>query len=149
MKKIYKKNDNYIVCDRSMYNLESMNYFELIETKKRLEKKYNMFKKGELFVELSNDIYTNILLVKKYINKFNDYRTVKVSYDGGYDYSKKVYTINKAKKKDVVRWLKKNGLNVGYNRYDIDSDYDCTGNMTGENIEIRGDRVVIERWYDL
>lgn len=143
---------NYLVeilKEYGMENLDGMNYFELMEVKKRLEKKYNKFKGKIIFYELLNDIYNNLMIVQKYINKFNNYRTVKIIQDGNYDYDKTVYIIKGSKTKETLTWLNKNGLKVGYDRFNCYSDYDCTGDLSSQSIEVKGDRVIIEKWYDL
>lgn len=44
---------------------------------------------------------------------------------------------------------RKNGLEKGCKSYDIYSDYDCTGFMIRENVEIRGSKVIVTKCYDV
>ena len=151
-----------ITVDSNRYYLPEENYFELKELEKKLSDKYKIYfdiikrhikRCGEIednsILEVANETYNKLYLVRTYINRFNGYKAVSVAYEGEYGVNEDIYTFKNGKKKNVTKWVEKNGLEKGCKSYDIYSDYDCTGAMIRENVEIRGSKVIVTKCYDV
>ena len=151
-----------ITVDSNIYYLLEENYFELKELEKKLSDKYKIYfdiikrhikRCGEIednsILEVANETYNKLYLVRTYINRFNGYKALSVACEGEYGVNEYIYTFKNGKKKNVTKWVEKNGLEKGCKSYDIYSDYDCTGFMIRENVEIRGSKVIVTKCYDV
>lgn len=151
-----------ITVDSNIYYLLEENYFELKELEKILSDKYNIYFdiikrhikrcrgiEDNSILKVANETYNKLYLVRTYINRFNGYKALSVAYEGEYGVNQNIYTFKNGKKKNVTKWVEKNGLEKSYKSYDIYSDYDCTGSMVSENVEIRGSKVIITKYYDV
>ena len=76
-----------ITVDSSIYYLLEENYFELKELEKKLSDKYKLYfdiikRCGEIednsILEVANETYNKLYLVRTYINRFNGYKALSV-----------------------------------------------------------------------
>lgn len=154
---------NHIITDINniRYDLSTMTYFELKKLEKDFSQEYKrlferLIKHSEKNSSLydyylldSNIVYCGLYLIRIYLNRFNEYKSLNVAYKGSYDFDIEIYNFRNGNKKMINRWLEKNDLKKGYESFNIYSDYDCTGKLSSKSVKAKGTKVIIFKWYDL